>query len=94
MDTPKPHLNPATLAFGLARLVRDDGLTKSEVARRAEMTPANLREYETGLRAGTTQGVRKRIAEGMDVDVAVLTCWCHRPDGRCVNAPFVGEVAA
>jgi transcriptional regulator with XRE-family HTH domain len=81
---PTPHVNLAVLAHALGTL-RAQGWSKSDVAREARMTPANLREYETGKRNGQSIEVRRRLAKALGVPVVSLTCWCPRPDGRCMT---------
>ena len=80
-----PHLNSAALAHLVARLTSHDGVTKSQLAVAAEMTPANLREYETGVRRGQTLQVRTRIAGALGCPVEVVTCWCDLPGKTCRN---------
>jgi hypothetical protein len=76
---PPSHLHSAAFA---ALLAHDPaGRSKAKIASVASVTPANLREFETGLRAGTR--VKGRLAEALGVAEAAVTCWCDRPDGRC-----------
>ena len=74
-----PHLHAASFGVLLAR--DSQGRSKSMVASEAQVTPANLREFETGLRAGTR--VKGRLAAALGVDEAAVSCWCDRPEGRC-----------
>lgn len=68
--------------WSLAAAVRRSGLTKAEVARRAEMTPAQLGDLLSGRRAGRSAEVRARIAEALGEDVRALTCWCADRQGN------------
>lgn len=47
------------------------------------MTPANLRELETGVRSGARATTRERVAAAIGVDPLAITCWCDRPGERC-----------
>jgi ribosome-binding protein aMBF1 (putative translation factor) len=79
---PRPvHVSPSAVAALLAAK-RTEGLTKSDVARMARMTPSNLREYETGRRRGSSIDVRRRLAGALKVRLADITCDCT--DGRCM----------
>jgi predicted transcriptional regulator len=82
--TPTPHINIAVLAHAVDTLCAQ-GWTKADVAREAMLTPSNLGEYLSGKRNGETIEVRRRLAKALRVPVVSLTCWCPRPDGRCMT---------
>ncbi len=68
--------------WALSALVDASGETKSEVARRAQLTPGGLADLLSARRAGTRRLVRDRVAEALDIDVRAITCWC---DDRPAN---------
>lgn len=66
----------------LSALVRAADATKTEVARRAEMTPGQLADLLSGRRAGTSDKVRELLAEaltsvGVTCTAYEFTCWCE-----------------
>lgn len=73
-----PHVHN----WALSALVEASGETKSEIARRAQLTPGGLSDLLTARRAGTRQQVRDRVAESLDVDVRAITCWCDDRTGN------------
>jgi hypothetical protein len=84
--TTSPHLNPSALGHLVVLKTMDPDINKGWVATQAVMTPANLREYETGVRLGATEPVRERLATALDCPVKAITCWCDRPKGSCRNS--------
>lgn len=81
--TSREHLHSGTLT---ALLAHDTRPSKSQVASALGITPANLRELETGVRSGATIKTRRLIAGYFNVQVPQVSCWCDRPDGRCRSA--------
>lgn len=76
-----PHINPAALAHVIERLVTASAdVTKSSISVAAGMRPGNLREYETGIRLGSTDDIRARLASATGVRPQVITCYCDRPE--------------
>lgn len=76
------HIHPRALSALLAL----SGEDKSEVARRASMSPGHLRDLETFRNRGLSLEVRTRLAmafRARDVTPASLSCWCDRPGGSC-----------
>jgi hypothetical protein len=75
------HIHPAALSALLAH--DPSGRPYSVVASAAGFTPANVREFQTGVRSGARAETRSRLAAEMGVPAGAITCWCDRPDGRC-----------
>lgn len=66
-------------SWALAALVdvrTASGVSKADLARTAEVTPAHFGDLVSGRRAGANPDVRARLADALDVDVRAITCWC------------------
>lgn len=86
------HIHPRALSALLAL----SGEDKIQIARRATMSPGQLRDYETFRNRGLALDVRQRVAdafESPDVIANSITCWCDRPGGTC-RALLDPEVSA
>lgn len=71
------HINKSAFAALLQRT----GETQSAVATRAGVSPQQVRDMASGRRLGRNTDVRVKLAEGLDVPVEAITCWCS--DRRC-----------
>jgi transcriptional regulator with XRE-family HTH domain len=81
---PTPHLQPAAFAHALDRRCAA-GVTKQQIAAAAEVQPQHLSAFAAGTKNAGDK-VRPRLAEALGVPESAITCWCPRPDGRCLAA--------
>lgn len=65
-------MSPRRLASMIKARRTDKGLTRSDLARAAKVTPAYITQLETGQRKNPSLDLLKRIAQALGVDVAAL----------------------
>lgn len=70
------HAHNHALGALVRREMKATGMTKADLAREAEMTPAALGDLISGRRAGANPDVRRRLAEALGENELAITCWC------------------